>query len=192
MDIQDYFKREGLGDLKDFRIEIKTLNLKRKHSLIPLGKVANKLYYVNSGIIEAGMGEGLHRKILEFYFEGSFFTSVSSLLTQTPTDVYHTCITKCIVQEISYDELLEKSKTSIIINKFLYSFLKNQYLTRVKKEKDILTKDIHTLYEELVTQHPNVIKNISVANIARYLNIHPNSLSRIRKNVIDQQRKRIE
>lgn len=186
MVIQDYFDKENLGAVDDFPIEIKRIALRKNEKLIKIGDTVKNLYFINSGIVEAGMGERENRRIIDFFFEGAISTAASSMLTQQPTNVYHKCLTNCVVQIIPYDQILNKSDTSIIVNKFFISFLKNQYLKRVKKEKDVLTKNVETLYLELLERNPDVMEQISVANIARYLNIHPNSLSRIRKRISEE------
>ena len=60
-------------------------------------------------------------------------------------------------------------------------FQETAYLYRLKKQKDLLTKDAQTRYLELIKEEPNIVKTLSVERIAKFLGIHPRSLSRLRK-----------
>ena len=57
------------------------------------------------------------------------------------------------------------------------------YLRKVQREKDFLTKTAEERYNDLLKTHPDYIIQIPVNKIARYLGIHPESLSRIRKKL---------
>ena len=57
------------------------------------------------------------------------------------------------------------------------------YLRKVKREKDFLNKSVEERYADLLARQPLLIQHLAVDKIARYLGIHPNSLSRIRRKV---------
>lgn len=51
------------------------------------------------------------------------------------------------------------------------------------REKDFLTKSAEQRYQALIAQRPDLIAQVPVHKIAKYLGIHPESLSRIRKQL---------
>lgn len=150
-------------------------------TLCSIGQVEQHAYFLVSGIMEAGMIVRKEEKIIEFIFPNDFVSSFSSLLTQQPSDVYLTCLTDCVVHVISFVKIRQDSKKSSEASQFYIKCLENVYLQRVKKEKDLITKSAEERYLNLIKNRPEVAKQIPVNRIAKYLGIHPDSLSRIRK-----------
>lgn len=181
--IQDYFDKEDLGLVEKFPINIETKAFKKNHKIVAEGDFVNDLYFINDGILEVGIGEGDGRKILDFYSEGMISTGGTSILMYEPSKVYVKCLTDCVVQMIPYDKVVKKSNTSILVNKFLVSLLKNEYIRKVEKEEYFLSNTVESLYNELLKDKYNFVEKLPISNLARYLNIHPNSLSRIRKRL---------
>jgi CRP-like cAMP-binding protein len=180
MDLQDYLFQENLGDITKFPFKIETITLKKGTMVVDIGEISKNIYFIVSGKIEAGMITPETTKIIDFIFEGNLFTPLSSLLNQSPNDVYHQCLTKCVLQVIPYDQLSKACETSVFASNFLIHFLKSYYLLRVQKEKDLITKDASQRYIELMKNKPEIIQDIPILKIAKYLGIHPYSLSRIR------------
>jgi hypothetical protein len=58
------------------------------------------------------------------------------------------------------------------------------FIKKSNREKDFLTKSAEERYIELLSKRVDIIKMVSVNKIAKYLGIHPDSLSRIRKKII--------
>jgi len=57
------------------------------------------------------------------------------------------------------------------------------YLKKVQREKALLTKTAEERYLSLLNTHPEIIQQISIRDISKYLGIQPESLSRIRKKI---------
>lgn len=152
--------------------------------LCAIGQVEQHSYFLVSGIIEAGMIVKKEEKIIEFFFPNDFVASFSSILTKNPSDVYLTCLTDCVVHVISFDKIRNDSKKSSAASQFYIQCLENIYLQRVKKEKALISQSAEERYLNLIKNRPEVAKQIPVNRIAKYLAIHPDSLSRIRKRKI--------
>ena len=115
-------------------------------NLCSIGEIPQNIYFIISGIVEAGMITDKEEKIIEFTFPNQFASSFTSLLCQTPSDVYLTCLTNCEVQIVSFVKLREASKTSHASSQFYAKSLENAYLQRAKREKDFLTLSAEERY----------------------------------------------
>jgi hypothetical protein len=124
---------------------------------------------------------GGEEKILNFFFPNQLFSSVSSLITQAPTKFTFTCLTNCSIEVISKDVIDACMEDSIPANKFMRHFLEEAYMLRIKREADILSLSAAERYQKILEEQPELIRLFSVGKIAKYLGIHPNSLSRLRK-----------
>lgn len=152
--------------------------------LISPGDIEKNINFLISGIVETRIikKDGSER-ITEFFYPNNFFCSLSSFITQNPTNVYMTCLTDCVIESISYEEYNAALETSLITNKLGRKVAEHSYLLRIKREKDMLTKTASERYIDLMKSRPEVIQEIPLAKIAKYLGIDPRSLSRIRGTV---------
>jgi hypothetical protein len=88
-----------------------------------------------------------------------------------------------MVEAIPYEILQEAYKVSLLANQFGRIITETAFMERVKREKDFLSKSAEERYLELIERRPEVIQLIPGGRIAKYLGIHPESLSRIRKAI---------
>lgn len=109
-----------------------------------------------------------------------------SIITNKPTKITIKCLTECTIETVKYKDFSTASEKSLLLNKISRRLLEQFYLYRVKKEKDLMTKNASERYLDLIKHRPDIIKVIPLEKIAKYLGIHPRSLSRIRKNAFKQ------
>jgi CRP-like cAMP-binding protein len=182
MTLQKYI-REKLLIEEELPFEIKSESYEKGTRVLNIGDVEQNIYFVVSGRLESCMITPPTEKIIEFMFPGDLCSSTTSLLKQQPSDVYAVCLTHCEIQSVSFEQLIKACETSLAANKFYIHFLELTYLTRVQKEKDAFTKTTDQRYLELLKSRPHVIQEIPLGHIAKYLGVHPNSLSRIRNKL---------
>lgn len=165
------------------------LNITEKK--IPKGKiitdfeqVERHVYFLQKGIVQMSLlGDGLE-KIIDFFGKDTFVCSYTSLLTQTPSDVQLLALTDCVVDVFSHHDLQQAYKTSLIVNQMGRMVTEMNYIIKGKREKDFLLKTAEERYIELLEEKPDIVSELAVNKIAKYLGIHPESLSRIRKKLI--------
>jgi CRP-like cAMP-binding protein len=146
------------------------------------GQVERGAYFLISGLIEITVLKDMDEKIVEFFSPGCFFGSYTSFLTQQPSDAQVTALSDCAVEVIDYDELQTAYKTSLVANQLGRLATESVFIINTRREKDFLTKSAQERYGELLLKRPELIKQVPVNKIAKYLGIHPESLSRLRKN----------
>lgn len=150
--------------------------------LITKGQTEKNLFFIRSGIVEATVvDEEGDEKIVYIAFANEFMCSLSSFITQKPTDYTLTCLTNCVLEKVGRDVIYDALEHSIITNKVLRYYVEIAYLDRLRKQKDLLTKPALKRYLELLEGEPEIVKQLTVKKMANYLGIHPRSLSRIRK-----------
>lgn len=185
MTIKEYIKKNidpNFDDILPFEISEKVV--KKGFLLTDYQQIERNIYFIKEGIVEVSILEKGEEKILDFFFENSFFASYSSLLTSFPSDVSIKAYTNCTLEIIEYSELKKAYSHSLIANKLGRIETEKLYYKRVLREKELLTKTAEERYVSLLTHYPKIIEKIAVKDISRYLGIQPESLSRIRKKVI--------
>lgn len=162
-----------------FKVTKKTF--KKGDILTAYGQIERGAYFLISGLIEITILKDIEEKIVEFFLPGCFFGAYTSFLSQQPSDVQVSALSDCEAEVIDYDELQKAYKTSLIANQLGRLVTESIFIISTKREKDFLTKSAQERYDELLLNRPDLIKLVPVHKIARYLGIHPESLSRLRK-----------
>jgi CRP-like cAMP-binding protein len=169
-------------DYKDaLPFEITRVFIPKKGYIGVEGQEENYLYFLVDGIVETGMTKKGENHIIEFFLAGQFFTSLIPLINRTPTEVYHLALTNCVIEKIHYKEIQELSPTSLIVNRLLRHIWEQGLILRIMKEKQIASLSAEEMYLELLRTRPYLLHKIPIKRIAKYLGIHPQSLSRIRR-----------
>ncbi|RNC87202.1 MAG: Crp/Fnr family transcriptional regulator [Winogradskyella sp.] len=141
------------------------------------------VYFINSGIVELVIKSYMTEKIIDFFFTNEMVCALTSFLTQTPSDIKLTALTDCEMERIEHDALMEAYANSIDVNQFGRIITEQAYIRKSNREKDFLSKTAEERYLQMFESHRNYLHQIPVNKIARYLGIHPESLSRIRSKL---------
>jgi CRP-like cAMP-binding protein len=165
-----------------FEVEQKSLNT--NSVVTPYRQIENKIFFLSEGIVQITTLRGEEERILEFVFPGNFFSSYTSFLLQQPSDVQVTTLTKCKVSIVERENLLHANQVSLIANQLSLYITQQLFLSRARREKDFLTLTAEERYRMLFEKAPDIIKHIPGNKIAKYLGIQPESLSRIRREII--------
>jgi CRP-like cAMP-binding protein len=168
----DYFK----GKFSEKYVSKKTI-------IQPKGKVENSLYFIKKGILRAWIEKYDMELTFDFAFENSFYSAYSSFLTQTPCEYNVESITDMIIWEITYSDLQDIYRETIIGQIIGRMAAEDLFITKCKKEFSLLFKSAEQRYKDLFIEEPRLIKEIPLKYIASYIGITPQALSRIRKRI---------
>ncbi|MGB3780998.1 MAG: Crp/Fnr family transcriptional regulator [Tunicatimonas sp.] len=147
------------------------------------GQVESQAYYLTEGLVEVSLLEDGQEKIIEFFSPYCFFSSYTSFLTQAPSDAQVIALANCRTEVIAYHDLQKAYRASLLANQLGRYVTEQLYIARTRREKDFLTKSAEHRYRTLVKERPDLVAQVPVHKIAKYLGIHPESLSRIRKQI---------
>jgi CRP/FNR family transcriptional regulator, anaerobic regulatory protein len=172
-------------DISDMNTFFKYLSVSQNTILEEQDKIPQYLYFINSGFMRLFYyDENGEEQTTFLCSQTGFIASFSSLINQTKTIENVECITDCELLKISYvdaKKLVEKSE--IFKDFFLVMFEKSISLATLRAN-DLALLNAEQRYQKMIDQQPHFIQNIPLQYIASYLGIKPQSLSRIRKQII--------
>jgi len=152
-------------------------------NLLEAGKVERYIYFLDTGIVKGYQNVDGKIVVQHLVAEQDFFTSLDSFMTETPSLDYYETITESRILKISrpdFDILQKETKFWAIFVKGVTNEHLNCKLERVKDFQILTAKE---RYLKFVNQSPKLALNVSIDNIASFLGIEPQSLSRIRKQI---------
>lgn len=187
MKISKYIQRHIDENFRDSEMPFPTTirNVPVGTILCDFGQLEDYVYFLINGIVQVNIinikGD---TRIVDFFFPDNFFCSYTSFLQSSASDVQIITTTACDLEVVEKADLLLAYNNSLITNKLGRFETEKLYLKKVKREKDLITKTKEEIYLELIENKSELIHNLPVDSIAKYLGIHPESLSRIRKKKI--------
>ncbi|GAA3625998.1 Crp/Fnr family transcriptional regulator [Flavivirga jejuensis] len=173
----------SIASYEEFLFPVKKRHFKKGEIITVYGQVEDSLYFINNGIVEMTIKSYMSEKVIDFFFEKDFFCGLTSFLDQRPTDVQIVALMDCEVEVIRHKDLMQAYEHSLDLNKFGRIMTEHGYIRKSNREKALLTKTAEECYVEMFQDKPDYIFHIPVNKIAKYLGIHPESLSRIRKKI---------
>lgn len=163
--------------------QLKLSILKKNELLIAEGAVENRIHYIVEGVTRSFFIRGGKDISFEFYFPGTFISSYASFLDRTPSAhsiEAFTPLTVLSIQHANMMQLYEKSKN---FEHFGRIFTEELFKKTSERNRDLLSLTATERYMKLLEVHTHYVREIPLKYLASYLNITPESLSRIRKNL---------
>jgi CRP-like cAMP-binding protein len=170
------------ADLEAIISVSKSRNVKKGQLVLKRGQIAYQYFYIKSGALRFFFGELDEQLTAWVVFQNEFFTEISSLNPQKPT--------RFNIEAIEDTELLCIDKSDM--EKLYKLFPEWQEFGRITWEAMAIrmidqiisfqTLSAEERYLEFLAKS-ELVQRVPVKQIASYLGITPNALSRIRKNI---------
>lgn len=163
-------------------------NKKYKKSTLLLHEdvIAHEVYFILSGSMRQYFyDENGLESTCNFAFEGDFITDLESFSRQSrsTTRILTTETTECLV--INCQDLAKCMRERPTINNFVQQLMEKISFQNIRRIQSLLTQSPEQQFEALVIDKPQILQRIPQRYIAQYLGIAPESLSRIRKRLLD-------
>lgn len=173
-------------DIELCKILFQPVFMPKNRILEDVGKIPQHLYYIISGFMRLFYyNDNGDEVTTHLNCPHGFFTAFSDFINQTKASVNVETVTECQLLRITkqdYDKLIS-------INTFWKDYgmqvLQESVIYNEERSKDLATLSAEQRYLKLMKSYPNIIQNVPLQYIASFLGIKPESLSRIRRNLIN-------
>jgi CRP-like cAMP-binding protein len=148
--------------------------------LLTEGKICKQLYFVEQGALRGFYNlEG--KEITHWFgFEKDFVTSFHSFITQEPAVENIQLLEGCILWSITKDTLTRLLNQYHEIEKLVRIAYESYYIRLEERFVNAQFKTAAERYEKLLQQMPHILERVPLGQIASYLGISQETLSRIR------------
>jgi hypothetical protein len=123
------------------------------------------------------------KKALIFHFSMSSIARTHPLFSKVPSKFYIQALEPTILASLHYNVLQELYKLNPLSNIFGRTAVEQYYIWREEREISLLTDSAEERYIKLMEKYPIYIQKIPQKYLSSYLNIKPESLSRIKKKI---------
>lgn len=157
---------------------------KKGEILLHEGEISQNIILIGKGMLRQFYYKNGKDVTEHFSYEGCILICLESTLKHEPTRLMVEALEDSIVYLLPYDKLLLQSEVSWEINLFYRKVLEYSLIVSQIKADAWRFETAHERYAQLMRSHPEVIKRAPMAHIASYLLMTPETLSRVRAEVI--------
>ena len=166
---------------------LKTRLLRKRQYLLQAGDVSRNEYFVNSGCLRSySIDDKGMEHVVQFAIEDWWINDMYSFLTQTPATLFLEAMedTEVIMLDrAAYEELMHK------VPKFERMFriiLQNAFIAQQRRIIENMSLPAHERYLLFQQRYPQFEQRLPQHQVASYLGITPESLSRIRRQLAEK------
>ncbi|MEO9891817.1 Crp/Fnr family transcriptional regulator [Aurantibacter sp.] len=152
-------------------------------TLLEAGKTERYIYFLSSGIVRGYQNSNGKLIIEHLVDQHNFFTSLESFINDAPSPDYFETLTPSKLLKISKPDLELLRNYSPTWNTLIETITNEHLQCKMERVRDFQTLTAKERYLKFVKENPNLALNVSIENIASFLGMEPQSLSRIRKQI---------
>ena len=152
--------------------------------LVNAGEVTHFSGFVLNGLFKGYSVNAEGKEAIGFFcLEGSFLGALAALITHSPSHIFIQAMEDYSVLSLNYDRVEAQFKKSHVWSEFGRKLLEHHYIAKEQKEFEHHTLDAEERFFRMTARYPGILERASKSDIASYVGIAPESLSRILKKI---------
>jgi CRP-like cAMP-binding protein len=154
-------------------------------NFIQAGDIPQRIAWIQKGLFRYvylnEKGDEFTKAIMP---ENSFISSYSAMVMGKPSFFSVEALEDSQVLEIAWSDFSRLPEHDVFWLRFLLKLIEKGYITKEKRERDLLLLDAETRYRNFLLEFPGMEQRVRQGIIASYLGIQPETLSRIRRKIV--------
>lgn len=159
--------------------------LKKGEFLLKAGQVCQHISFINRGALRVFWEVDGEEITKHFFFEHEYATEYISFLTRQPSTISILVCEDAEFVEIHYDDVQRLYAAYPVWQKYGRLMAEHLFLVLADRSHQLLYSTPEKMYLRLLEEKPHFIERMPQQHIASYLGIKPESLSRIRKRLME-------
>jgi CRP-like cAMP-binding protein len=161
-----------------------TKKFRKRDVLVNEGEANRNFYYVNKGLFKAYMTNEQGDKFnIQFFKEDYWMCDMNSYLTGDGSLTTIECIEHGEVASYTYAEIEEIMKNNHRFETYFRNLLHFRLVSMHKDRYNLISLSAEQRYIDFINKDQSLAERISQKDIASFLGIFPESLSRIRRQL---------
>jgi CRP/FNR family transcriptional regulator, anaerobic regulatory protein len=149
-------------------------------------KIPDTLYFISKGYMRLFyLDDNGDEATTHINAPNSFITPFLSFINQFKAKESLQCVTDCELLKIARSDLATLIAKSDKFKAFSLIIFEQAINATETRANDLATLSAEQRYKKLLTNQPDILQNVPIQQIASYLGIKPESLSRIRRQIIN-------
>lgn len=167
---------------KDLFSKINPIHCVKGHHIIKEGQIESSFFIVQSGMVRSYYHRNERETTIWFAYEGQSAVACSSLFDNRPSLETVECVEECDLIGIPNRELRELYNKHQCMNTIGRKIVESYYSILEYRIYSLQVMSATERYKKLMEAEPEIIRRAPLGNIASFLGISQETLSRIRHN----------
>lgn len=155
--------------------------IKKNQYFLREGEVCNQVAFINSGLIRSFFLIDGREQVDSFSLESEWITDYVSFLNRQRSAFYIQAMVDTELFLLSYENIQKIYDRGKAFERFGRLITEQLYIISVTRATSLLLEKPEQRYLTLLKEEPHLLALIPLKQIASYLGVEPESLSRIRK-----------
>lgn len=172
------------NDLLLFASALLEVNVAKRKFLLQPGTHVKHEYFVVKGCLKAFyMDENGSKHIIQFAIENWWVGDFDAFYNDVASKLYIETIEDATLLAINYTDLQQIFKEAPIFERYFRILVTSAFIAQRKRIMSSLEKDTQERYFEFCKSYPNIENRVPNYDIANYLGVSAESISRIRRKI---------
>jgi len=142
------------------------------------------VYVLRQGMVKLSyINEQGEEWIKSFIGEGDFFACPNVLVAGRKTDYSAIALEDCLLEQLDYASLRRLMLRHAAWQGAVLQLLERHIVRKEQRERELLTMRPEERYQSFLSSYPAIAERIQQRDMAHYLGVTPEALSRIRKRL---------
>ena len=147
------------------------------------------LYVVRAGLLKASYIDAEGRETIKSFLQtGDVIGSLTSAYSKSTCSFDLTCLSECKLNRLDFDQLRKEAADDLTLAGQMIELLLAFAMKKERREYEFLCLSAEERYRLMIERSPDLVRQLTQNDIARYLGITPVALSRIRGRIAGKHR----
>lgn len=169
---------------KALSLIMEPMKLAKGEIFIKEGDIARYVHYVEKGMVRQFYYKNKRDLTEHISYEGNVVICLESYLRQEPTRLMAETLEPSIIWRISKENFYHLTEEIREVELFYRKIFEYSLLVSQQKADDMRFETAHDRYRLLMERHPEIIKRAPLVHIASFLQMTPETLSRVRSSIL--------
>lgn len=148
------------------------------------GEIARHLHYIEKGMVRQFYFKNNRDLTEHISYEGNVVICLESYLQQEPTRLMAETLEPTILWNIAWEDINRLAEESKEIGTFYRKIFERSLLVSQRKADNLRFETAQDRYRRFMELHPEIIKRAPLVYIASFLQMTPETLSRVRASLL--------
>ena len=158
--------------------------IKKGQNFLNEGDVCKQIGFVQKGLVRQYYYKNKKEFTVHFSCEGDVFICIESFLRQVPSRLIVEALENTVIYGLPHDEVLALGAECYEIEVLYRGLLENSLILSQVKMDMFRMETANERYNRLLREQPEIVKRAPLSHIASYLLMTPETLSRVRANIV--------
>jgi len=171
-------------EIKELESKLTEKSVKRRQFILQEGDVCKHYTFVVDGCFKMYKVDykGIEHN-LQFSIEGGWIADIGSFHSGKPSELYIEALEKSTILQIAKPDLLFLYSHYPKFDRNFRVLIENAFINIQKRVLQNISSTAEERYLDFLKTYPNLFNRISNVQIASYIGVTPEFLSKIRKNI---------